>query len=87
MGSSSIRGAVGLGHKFTCQNFSSPPKKVHAFQHELRDVIAHKFIASACTVAWFTELLTSMSLVLGPVVRLWTRSLHWGPHPTSSFVG
>ena len=52
--------------------FQVPQRKVDSFHHVLRDVIAHKFVVSACTAAWFTRLLASMSLVLGPVVRLWT---------------
>ena len=56
--------------------FQVPQKRVDAFHQVLRNVVAHKFVVSARTVARFTGLLASMSLALGPVVRLWTRSLH-----------
>ena len=62
-------------------NFQVPKRKVDAFHHVLRDVIAHTFVVSA-----LSGLTASMSLVLGPVVRLWTRRLLSG-HPTSNFVG
>jgi len=56
--------------------FQVPQRRVDTFHHVLRDVIAHKFVVSARTAARFTGLLASMSLTLGPVVRLWTRSLY-----------
>lgn len=56
--------------------FQVPQKRVDSFHQVLRDVIAHTFVVSARTVARFTGLLASMSLALGPVVRLWTRSLY-----------
>ena len=56
--------------------FQVPQKRIDAFDQVLRDVIARKFVVSARTVARFTGLLASMSLALGPVVRLWTRSLY-----------
>ena len=56
--------------------FQVPQRRVHALHHVLRDVIAHNFVVTACTAARFTALLASMSLALGPVVRLWTRSLY-----------
>ena len=51
-------------------------KRVNAFLHVLQDVLARGFVMSARKVARFTGLLVSMSLVLGPVVRLWTRSFY-----------
>ena len=56
--------------------FQVPQRRVDAFHHVQRDVIAHKFVVSARMAARFTGLLASMSLALGPVVRLWTRSLY-----------
>lgn len=56
--------------------FQVPQKRVDAFHHVLRDVIAHKFVVSARKVARFTGLLASMSLVLCTVVRFWTRSVY-----------
>lgn len=53
--------------------FQVPQRRVEAFHHVLRDVIAHKFVVSART---FTGRLASMTLALGPLVRLWTRSLY-----------
>ena len=49
--------------------FQVPQRRVDAFYHVLRDVIAHKFVVSARMAARFTGLLASMSLALGPVVR------------------
>ena len=56
--------------------FEVPQRRVYAFHHVLRDVIAHKFVVSARTAARFTGLLASVSLALGPVACLWTRSLY-----------
>ena len=56
----------------SCWKFQASQRKVDAFHHVLRDVIAHTFVVSA-----LFELLASMSLVLGPVVCLWTRSLYY----------
>ena len=56
--------------------FQVPQRRVDAFHKVLGDVTAHKFVVSARTAAQFTGLLASMSLALGPVVRLWTRSLY-----------
>jgi len=56
--------------------FQVPQRRVDAFHQLLRDVMAHKFVVSARKAAQFTGLLASMSLALGPVVCLWTRSLY-----------
>ena len=50
-------------------------KRVDAFLHVLQDVLATVFF-SAWKVARYTVLLASISLVLGPVVRLLARSLY-----------
>ena len=71
MGSRPIGRAVGLCPELKCWKFKASQRKVDAFHHVLRDVIAHTFVVSA-----LSELLASMSLVLGPVVRLWTTSLY-----------
>ena len=76
MGAIPIRGAVGLCPEFTCWNFSSPQRRVDAFHHVLRDFKAHKFLVAARTAARLTGLLACMSLVLGPVVCHWYRSLY-----------
>ena len=54
--------------------FQVPQRRVDAFHHVLRDVITLTFLVSARKAAQFTGLLASMSLALGPVVRLWTLS-------------
>ena len=56
--------------------FQVPQKRVDAFHQVLQAILAHEFVASARTIARFTGLLVSMGLALGPVVRLWTRSLY-----------
>ena len=67
-----------LGYVLNLQagTFQVPQRRVDAFHKVLGDVTAHKFVVSARTAARFTGLLASMSLALGPVVRLWTRSLY-----------
>lgn len=67
---------LGYVLKLHAGTFQVPQRRLDAFHHVLRDIIAHKFVVSACMVAWFTGLLASMSLALGPVVRLWTTSLY-----------
>ena len=56
--------------------FQVPQRRVDAFLQVLQDIVARSFVVSARKVARFTGLLASMSLALGPVVRLWTRSLY-----------
>ena len=68
---------LGYVLKLHAGTFQVPQRRLDAFHHVLRDIIAHKFVVSARMVARFTGLLASMSLVLGPVVRLWTRSLYY----------
>ena len=61
---------LGYVLKLHAGTFQVPQRRVDAFHHVLRDIIAHKFVVSARMVARFTGLLASMSLVL------WTRSLY-----------
>ena len=67
-----------LGYVLNLQaeTFQVPQRRLDAFHKVLGDVTAHKFVVSARTAVRFTGLLASMSLTLGPVVRLWTRSLY-----------
>ena len=67
-----------LGYVLNLQmgTFQVPQRRVDGSLHVRPDVLAHGFVVSASKVAQFTRLLASMSLALGPVVRLWTRSLY-----------
>lgn len=67
-----------LGYVLNLQigTFQVPQKRVHAVLHVLQDVLARGFVVSLSKVACFTGLLASKSLALGPVVCLWTWSLH-----------
>ena len=78
MGASPIWGATCLGHVLNLHagTVQVPQRRVDAFHYVLRDVVAHKFVVTACTEAWFTGLLVSMNLALGPVVHPWARSLY-----------
>lgn len=53
--------------------FQVPQKRVEAFPKVLQEVLVHGFVVSARKVARFIGILASMSLALGPVVRLWTQ--------------
>jgi len=81
MGASPIQGAARLCPEFTCWNLSSPPKNGRCFSPCAKGCYSSQvcIVVSACTVAWFTGLLASMSLALGPVVRFgpeaYTRTL------------
>lgn len=76
MGASPVRGVAGYVLNLQMGTFQVPQKRVDAFLHVLQDVLARGLVMSAHKVARFTWLLASMSLALGPVVRLWTRSFY-----------
>ena len=56
--------------------FQVPQKPIDSFHLVLQSILSKGFVAFARQLARFTGLLASMSLALGPVVRLWTRSLY-----------
>ena len=56
--------------------FQVPQRRVDSFCLLLENIVSKGFVASACQLSRFTELLASMGLALGPVVRLWMRSLY-----------
>ena len=56
--------------------FQVPQRRVDSFCVLLETVVSKGFVASARQLSRFTGLLSSMGLALGPVVRLWTRSLY-----------
>ena len=56
--------------------FQVPQRRVDSFCVLLETVVSRGFVASARQLSRFTGLLSSMGLALGPVVRLWTRSLY-----------
>ena len=56
--------------------FQVPQRRFDSFHLVLQSILSKGFVASARQLARFTGLLASMSLALGPVVRLWTRSLY-----------
>ena len=56
--------------------FQVPQRRVDSFCVLLETVVSKGFVASARQLSRFTGLLASMGLALGPVVRLWTRSLY-----------
>ena len=66
-----------LGYVLNLQmgTFQVPQKRADVFLHVLQDVLAHGFVVCR-KVPRFTGFLVSMSLALGPVIRLWTRSLY-----------
>ena len=76
MGASPIRELLGYVLNLHAGTFQVPQRRVDAFHHVLRDVIAHNFVVSARAAAQFTGLLASISLALGPAVCLWTRSIY-----------
>lgn len=53
--------------------FQVPQTRIGSFQLVLQSILSKGYVASARQPAWFTGLLASMSLALGPVVRLWTQ--------------
>ena len=56
--------------------FQVPQRRVDSFCLLLETIVSKGFVASARQLSHFTGLLASMGLALGPVVRLWTRSLY-----------
>ena len=56
--------------------FKVPPRRVDASKQLLNDIIAKKFVVSARHLSCITGSLVSMGLALGPVARLWTRTLY-----------
>ena len=56
--------------------FQVPQKRVDSFCLLLETIVSKGFVASACQLSCFTGLLASMGLALGPVGRLWMRSLY-----------
>ena len=56
--------------------FQVPQRRVDSFCLLLENIVSKGFVASARQLSRFTALLASMGLGLGPVVRLWTRSLY-----------
>ncbi|XP_078586076.1 uncharacterized protein LOC144867937 [Branchiostoma floridae x Branchiostoma japonicum] len=57
-------------------SFQVPPRRCDIFSSLIIDAIASSHSISARSVSRITGNLVSMSLALGPVVRLWTRSLY-----------
>ncbi|XP_078586057.1 uncharacterized protein LOC144867916 [Branchiostoma floridae x Branchiostoma japonicum] len=57
-------------------SFQVPPRRCDTFSSLITDAIASSHSISARSVSRITGNLVSMSLALGPVVRLWTRSLY-----------
>lgn len=56
--------------------FHVPPRRVDALKQLLDIIIAKDFCVSARTLSRVTGSLVSMSLAMGPVVRLWTRAMY-----------
>ena len=56
--------------------FQVPQRKVDSFCLLLETIVSKGFVASARQLSCLTGLLASMGSALGPVVRLWTRSLY-----------
>ena len=56
--------------------FQVPKRRVYSFCVLLETVVSKGLVASARQLSRFTGLLAFMGLALGPVVRLWTRSLY-----------
>lgn len=56
--------------------FHVPPRRVDALKQLLDIIIAKDFRVSARTLSRLTGSLVSMSLAMGPVVRLWTRAMY-----------
>ena len=56
--------------------FHVPPRRVDALKQLLDIIIAKDFCVSARTLSCMTGSLVSMSLAMGPVVRLWTRAMY-----------
>ena len=56
--------------------FHVPPRRVDALNQLLDVIIAKDFRVSARTLSRLTGSLVSMSLAMGPVVRLWTRAMY-----------
>ena len=50
--------------------------RVESLQQALRGIVGGGLTTSARSLSHLTGLLVSMSLALGPVVRLWTRGLY-----------
>ena len=56
--------------------FHVPPRRADALKQLLDVIIAKDFRLSVRTLSRLTGSLVSMSLAMGPVVRLWTRAMY-----------
>lgn len=56
--------------------FQVPARRVEALKQLIATIIAKQFAVSARCLSRMTGSLVSMGLALGPVVRLWTRSIY-----------
>ena len=56
--------------------FHVPPRRVDALKQLLDIIIAKDFCVSARTLSCMTGSLVSISLAMGPVVRLWMRAMY-----------
>ena len=56
--------------------FHVPPSRVDALKQLLDIIIAKDFRVSARTLSRLTGSLVSLSLPMGPIVRLWTRAMY-----------
>ena len=67
---------LGFSVDLKAGTFHVPPRRVDALKQLLDVIIAKDFCASARTLSRVTGSLVSMSLAMGPVVRLWTRAMY-----------
>lgn len=56
--------------------FQVPARRVEALKQLIATIIGERFMVSARCLSRMTGSLVSMGLALGPVVRLWTRSIY-----------